>query len=60
MDKSKALLDEIYLKASESSNIYELIMNLMKETSLKLRAAGINDMYLSSGVVSKPGESGQL
>jgi hypothetical protein len=34
MDKTKAVLEEIDLKAANASNAYELIMNLIKETSL--------------------------
>jgi hypothetical protein len=43
MDKTKALLEEIYLKAENAADIYELIMNLIKESSLKLQAPGGNN-----------------
>jgi CRISPR/Cas system CMR subunit Cmr4 (Cas7 group RAMP superfamily) len=33
MDRTKIVLDEIKLKAANSSDVYELIMNLLKEVS---------------------------
>jgi hypothetical protein len=43
MDRINAVLEEMDLKASNSSNAYELIMNLMKETPSKLQATRGND-----------------
>jgi hypothetical protein len=51
MDKIKALLEEIDLKAANSSNLYELIMNLIIESSSKLQAPGGNEEILSSGTI---------
>jgi hypothetical protein len=60
MDRINALLEELELKAADSSNTYELIMKLVKETSLTLRASRGNDGFLGSEVIGKAGECGQL
>ena len=54
MDRIKAVLEEIDLKAASSSNAYELIMNLLKEAPSKLQASRVNERFLSSGGC-KPG-----
>ena len=38
MDKFQAVLEEMDIKAANSSNAYELIMSLMKETPSKPQA----------------------
>jgi hypothetical protein len=54
MDRTKEVLEEIDLKAANSSNAYELIMKLIKESSLKMQVSGGNDGLLTSGVIGKP------
>jgi hypothetical protein len=51
MDRIKAALLEIDIKAANSSNAYELIMDLMKETASKSQAKSRNDRFLSFGVI---------
>ncbi len=51
MDKTKAVLEEINLKSANSSNAYELIMNLIMESSSKLQVPGGKDKLLSSEAV---------
>ena len=60
MDRTKAVLEEIYLKAANSSNAYELIMDLMKEASSKFQSLSRNGAFLSSGAIGEPEDCGQL
>jgi hypothetical protein len=60
MDKIKAVLEEIDLKAARSTDTYELIVNLIQETSLKLQAYRVNDRFFTSEVIGRPEDCGQL
>ena len=60
MDKTKAVLEEINLKAANASNAYELIMNLMNDASLKLQAYRGIDRLLTSEAAGSPEDFSQL
>ena len=60
MDRIKAVLEEINLKAANSSNVYDLIMDLMKETSSKMQDFRGSDRFLNAEVVGKAEDRGQL
>ena len=60
MDRIKAVLEEIDLKAANSSNVYDLIMDQMKETSSKLQSYRDNERFLAAEVIGNPEDCGQL
>ena len=60
MDRINALLEELDLKAADSSNAYELIMKLVKESSLTLKDSRVNGGFMAPEVIGKAGECGQL
>jgi hypothetical protein len=60
MDRMKEALEEIDQKAVNSSNVYELIMDLIKESPSKIHVSSGNDRFLTSRVIGKPENCGQL